>query len=289
MPIRTKLLLQFSILVLAALLSQPLSSQAPEAGSSGILAGGWLDEWSHRHFSPRGTPYVHLFNLEPAFLDRDLFVDYRHTSSEDETESEFELELEWAFTKRLGVAVELPLVHVDPDGEDTETGVGDFAIAPRALLVDTDVFLLSANLEVGVPTGDEDRDLGSGETMLAPSFSLWADLGNWISFQSQVGTEHGLDSGDTELSYKSALSWSFAPHGAQSSEPAHWSPGMTSLITELTGRTVLEGEARTTAELLFGVSRVLSGRWAIRGGFQFPVGGPEDIDYGFVLGVIHHF
>lgn len=289
-------------LVLTASLARPVWSQThAEAGTPGtqvsksegssVIDGGWFDEWPHRHLSPRGTPYVHLFNLEPAFLDRDVFFDYRQTRSKDGTESEFEFELEWAFTRRLGLVVEAPLIHVDEDGGDAHTGVGDFAISPRVLLVDTDSFLLSANLEVAVPTGDQDRDLGAGETTLAPSFSIWSDLGNWISFQVQVGTEHGLESGDTNLSYKSALTWSFLTSAAQNPEPSHYAPGMTSLVTELTGRTVLDGndETRTTAELLLGARYSVSGHLEVRGGYQFPVGGPEDMEHGFVLGVVFHF
>jgi len=261
---------------------------APSSGP----AGRWFEPWSHQHFSPRGTPYVHLFSFEPAFFDRGLFLDYGRTRSSDgaEEETEFEVELEWAFTNRLGLVLEAPLVRVD-SGEDSHTGIGDFAIAPRALLVQTDSLLLSANLEMGMSTGDEDRGLGAGETSLAPSFSMWADLGSWVSLQAQVGTEHGLESGDAELSYKSALTWSFLTSAAHDSGSAHHPRGMTSLLTELTAQTVLdsEEEKRTTAELLFGVSYSVSEHWQVRAGYKIPVGGTEEIDDSFVLGAIFHF
>src|SRR5688500_17554245 len=65
------------------------------------LAEGWLDPWKHADFSRRGTPFVHMFNLEPAFLDRDLFIDYVATKSvDDERERELAFELEYAFTRR---------------------------------------------------------------------------------------------------------------------------------------------------------------------------------------------
>ena len=255
--------------------------------------GGWLEAWEHRHVSPNGTPYVHVFGFEPAFFDRGLFFDYHQTTSADRTEdeSEFEVELEWAFTKRLGVVVELPYARIDETGGDSRTGIGDIAVAPRALLVDTDDFLLSANLEVGMSTGDDNRGLGSGETTLAPSFSCWADLGNWVTLQAQIGTEHGLESGDTELSYKSAMTWSFLTSPTSDPQSVHYQAGMTSLLAEFTSHTVLDGgeETRTSSEVLFGVSYSLSEHWQVRTGYQFPVGGPEDIDHSFVIGAVLHF
>src|SRR5688500_20272924 len=70
------------------------------------LSEGWLDTWAHSDFSRRGTPFIHLFGLEPAFLDRDVFFDFVHTSADEEDETEVAVELEFALNRRLGVAVE---------------------------------------------------------------------------------------------------------------------------------------------------------------------------------------
>jgi hypothetical protein len=267
------------------------------------LDRGWTDPWVHSDFSPRGTPLVHLFGLEPAFLDRDLFVDYAFTKGEDEEESELALELEYALTRRIGVVVEAPLVSLNPDAGETETGLGDAAIAPRVLLVETDRFLLSGNLELAFPTGSESRGLGSGEVAIGPSVSTWLDLGNWVTLSTQVGTEHGTESGDSELSYAAALTWSFrgpalfpaqadahAGHG-HGRGASHFPPGLTSLILEYTGRTALSGDDadRSTGEVLFGLSHVLTESLEVRGAYQLPVGGTHDIDYGYVFGIIYHF
>lgn len=264
------------------------------------LSGGWTDPWVHSHFSPRGTPLVHLFGLEPAFLDRDLFFDFAVTAADGEDGSELEVELEYALTRRLGIVAEVPLVLLNPEDGQTETGVGDAAIAPRALLIDTDRFLLSANLEVTFPIGSESRGLGGGEVALAPSVSTWLDLGHWVTLSAQFGTEHGLQTGDSELFYAAALTYSFpgpalfpghgddhAGHAAHS----HFPPGLTSLIAEYTGRTALSGDDadRSTGEVLFGLSHVLTESFEVRGAYQLPLGGTRDIDYGYVLSVIYHF
>lgn len=264
------------------------------------LSDGWLDTWAHSDFSRSGAPFVHLFGLEPAFFDRDLFFDVVITSSDEEDETELAVELEYALTRRLGVVVELPVVQLNPDEGPTETGLGDAAIAPRALLVETDRFLLAGNLEFGLPTGSESRGLGGGEVTLAPSVSTWLDLGNWVTLSTQVGTEHGLETGDSELFYAAGLAYSFqgpallngdghvhAGHAAES----HLPYGLTSLILEYTGRTALSGEDRdrSTGEVLFGLSHTLSETFELRGGYQLPVGGTRDIDYSYVLSVIYHF
>ena len=145
------------------------------------LSGSWADPWPHRHFSTRNTPLIHSFGIEPAFLDRDLFLDTQFSSSEDGDELELEAEVEWALTRRIGMVFELPYAVMNPDTGKKVNGIGDLAIAPRFLLGETDRLKLSANMEVAFPSGGEDRDLGSGEFGLAPSISGWVDLGNWFS------------------------------------------------------------------------------------------------------------
>ncbi len=262
------------------------------------LMQSWFEPWTHTHFSRRGTPFVHLFGLEPAFMDRDLFMDYRSVKGPGGDAAEFEVELEWTLTRRFGVAFEAPYARLDPDDANSVSGLGDFAIAPRALLVDSEIFLLSANFEIAVPSGDEDKGLGAGEVSLAPSLSAWLDLGHWLQASLQIGSEHGLESGNAQLFYNGALAYSFltpellgtAWHD-HDHPGGHFPSGLMTVILELTGRTVLEGQAigRDSAELLFGLSYNLTGDWELRSGYQVPVGAAEDIDRAFVLSLIRHF
>ena len=264
------------------------------------LSEGWSDPWEHTDFSPLGTPFIHLFGLEPAFLDRDLFTDVVITAADEEDEAELAVELESALTRRLGLIAEVPVVQLNPDDGRTETGLGDAAVAPRALLIETDRFLLSGNLELSLPTGSESRGLGGGEVGLAPSISTWLDLGRWLTLSTQFGTGHGLESGDSELFYGAALAYSFRgpalwkgdAHDHAGHDPSSHLPfGLTSLILEYTGRTALSGadRDRSTGEVLFGVSHTLSDTFELRGAYQLPVGGTRDIDYRYILSVIIHF
>jgi hypothetical protein len=114
----------------------------------------WFGPWVHSHFSQRGTPFVHTFNLEPAFLGRDFFLSYFSTKGSAMREAELEAELEWAFTHRLGMVLEAPFVQLSPVGAKGDSGIGDVATAVRALFIEGETFLFAGNLELSFPTGD---------------------------------------------------------------------------------------------------------------------------------------
>jgi len=257
----------------------------------------WLEPWPHDHFSGRGTPYVHIFGFEPAFLGRAGFLDYRSARGSSVDERELGVELEWAFTRRLGLVVEAPYIRLEEDGGSSESGVGDIALAPRALLVESDPFLLSGNLEFSFPTGDERVGLGSGEVGLAPSLSAWFDLGHWVQLNAQLGTEFGMESGDAEAFYGGALVYSFLTRERQGHtghghrHPGrHLPAGMVSAILELTGATVLDGEDEGygTAEALFGLSYMPTSTLELRAAYQIPVGRDQEFDRAFILSLVRH-
>lgn len=239
---------------------------------------------------------MHTFQVEPAFIDRDLFLDVGFATGPNGDETELTAELEWGLTRRIGLVVEVPYARIDPSDAPTESGFGDVAIAPRALLVESDRFLASLNFEVAIPSGDGARGLGAGETGVAPSISLWLDLGHSIQTNFQAGTEHGVSSGTAELFYRGSASWTFQSpslfSGCPSARvPGHFDPGMTSAIVEYLGRTVLHGDGAGAhaSEMLFGVSHVLTGFWELRGGYRTPLAGTREFDHGLILSAIYHF
>ncbi|MHC5028283.1 MAG: transporter [Planctomycetota bacterium] len=267
----------------------------PPLGSN--LLEGWLDEWSHTHFSRRGTPYVHAFGFEPAFLGRELFLDFSLTDGDEGQEYELEAELEYAFTRRLGIVIEAGYAWLDPDGASDEDGFGDIAVAPRFLLLDYDQFLLSANLEFEFPTGDEDRDLGAGETIFAPSLSAWLDLGNSFTLQGNIGLEHGLSSDSDVFTWGGSLAYTIYTKGqpelvtADGAVRSHFPEGQLSLIAELLGEHPLDGDedGQGTGAWLFAASYSLTPNIDLRAGVTLPAWRPREFDNGAVFGVIVHF
>ena len=88
--------ISYSIIVFSALCIGAIRGQQHQYFSTPHSEEGWLAKWEHRHMSPRGTPYIHAFSVEPAYLGRELIVDYLITEFDGETEQAVEVELEWA-------------------------------------------------------------------------------------------------------------------------------------------------------------------------------------------------
>ena len=244
------------------------------------LRRGWRAPAEHYHASACGTPYVHGFLTEPAFLGRDFFLDV--TRTDDETE--FEAELEWSLTKRVGLIAELPYT------DSEESGIGDAALGLRALLVEERRFLLSASTEIEFPTGSESRGLGSGSLALGASLHAWMDLGSWVTLQTATGLEYVPDENETGFTWSVALAKSFCirplilipSHGDHDHGPVAFN-----LIAEIQGVTTLTKDAGTTeGRWLLGASYPLTRSLDLRGAFSQSLGGDEDA---WTLGIIVHF
>ncbi|MFM2197725.1 MAG: hypothetical protein RLZZ505_1157 [Verrucomicrobiota bacterium] len=260
-------------------------------------ASDFLEPFEHIHLSKSGTPYVHSFGIEPAFTGRDLFIDHTYRVGDGVAEHESEIELEWAFTKQLGMIVEVPYVWEDEEGVATGSGFGDLAIVPRALLVDTDRFMLTGQMEVVLPTGSSRF---GGETAIAPGVSMWNDLGNWWTLNSGLAIEHAFDEDSTELVYGVGLVKSFGKVSADHCEEnhdhdhhrhVHATAGLFHVHLEVTGATPLNGADKGDVNLegLVGVSYGLAVGLDIRAGYLFPLTTPRDFDKGFTGGLIFHF
>ncbi len=281
-----KPILAATIILSSAALAGDFLKPAASEGS------GFFAPFQHIHASESGTPFVHSFGVEPAFTGRDLFLDQSYLKGDGFTEHETEVELEWAFTKRLGVIIELPYIYEDEEGVATSSGFGDLAIVPRALLVERERFLLTAQVETVIPTGS---NTFGGDTAIAPGIATWLDLGNWFTLNSQISVEHGFDTDETELIYGFALVKSFGEnHAGRHHDHGHKHvshAGLVHLHLEVTGSTPLNGpdEGDFNAEGLVGISYGLIPDVDIRLGYLFPLTAPEDFDYGFTTGLIFHF
>jgi hypothetical protein len=248
----------------------------------------------HTHFSERGTPFVHPFTIEPPQIHQDAFFIYKYAENtiEGSDEHEAEAHLDWALTKRLGFVFAVPLVGVEESDGTHSVGIGDLEIAPRIMWIERDDFILASNIFITVPTGDDTRDLGAGETVISPFITTWHDLGNWNTLLLNFGPEIGVDSGDTSLIYNFVLTHSFLgpAHLESHSEEHlneeedghgigdHFPPGMTTLYLETAVETELSGAQRTFVELMPGISYVLTEHAEIRFGVLFGVSRAQRFD-----------
>jgi hypothetical protein len=256
------------------------------------LCVGWCDPVDHAHASRRGTPYVHAFHVEPAFLGRDVLL---HVEREGD-EHGVEAELEWALTRRLLLVAEVPYAWTED-----EDGFGDVALGLRGLLLETDRLIVSAQVGVELPTAS--GGLGADEVVVSPGFSAWADLGGRFSAQAGVNFGYATESGDTEVSWGAALvkSFPFCPlfrscagthaeeeHGQE--EHAHGHGTFLSLFLEGRGVYPLSGpeEGASTHELLLGVSVPVAADFDLRVGWTLLWDDEADAASGWVAGFVLH-
>jgi hypothetical protein len=91
------------------------------------------------------------------------------------------------FGKRSMFEVGIPLVTTNSLLERA-TGLGDIEVAVKHALAFNNARILSAGLEVRLPTGDRFEDLGKGTTVFEPFVSAGSLLGDWY-LQGEVKGE----------------------------------------------------------------------------------------------------
>lgn len=292
----------FRLFILLAMLPAPAQCFASEPSHASILDNTIYDEMffeevldpiHHTHFSHDGTPFLHPFSFEPPQIHQDAFFIYKYTKNSLEGSNEYEAEghIDWALTKRLGFVFAVPMVGVHQQDGTQSVGMGDLEIAPRIMWVEHENFIMASNLFLTVPTGDETRDLGSGETVFSPFLTTWHDLGGWNTLVVNLGPEIGLSSGDVSMIY--GFSLAHAWHGPQllrdeahvhesenthEHEQEHFRAGMTALYIEFNGETQLYGDKYTFLEVMPGISYVAAEHAELRFGVHLPVSKRQRFD-----------
>lgn len=144
-----------------------------------------------------------------------------------------EASLEYGITDQLQIEGTVPYVSLDPEDEETARGVGDVELgvlyAIRKPLLP---LAISTGLEVTLPTGDEDEELGEGETRGGP----------FLIVARQVGTAQVH--GNLSLSFGGGTE---VEGGVAAVLPA----GPLRLTFELAGESGDEDELRLAPGLLF--------------------------------------
>jgi hypothetical protein len=202
---------------------------------------------------------------------------------------------EVAFARRLAAGSSLPLVALQVDGHEHAVGLGDLALHVRAVVVERRDLWFAGAVAVGLPTGDEDRGLGSGHVMLMP-MALVGLGGRALWLQTMVGASLAVDAddqahsqshgGNHALPYRSMI----APH---SMHELTYEAGLTLANEEpvsaslgLGGSTVLDEDGRgdtplwISPKLMFRLSRDV--RLTVGG--QLPITEPRRFDGRFVVG-----
>lgn len=242
------------------------------------------------HTSIEGYPFLHGIRTEIDFIERAFEFDLVRSRGADGglvDEWEFESELVWAINDRTILIVGAPLTFLDPVAGPSATGLGDMELGVQFMAFNGRRDLLFFALNMTAPTGNADRDLGSGHTTLEPT-ALWLhDFGRGTYFQSRFGWEVPLAVEDVGGRFRYDLG---LYHTLACTQEWRAFRFLTPLI-EANGITTLNGvdSGQTVLDLTTGL------RWQVRKmdeagvGWSFPVTGARDSDWQLILSYRRHF
>ena len=239
-----------------------------------------VHEALHWHREP-GPHFIDAFYTENAYLERKIRPDVFHLRGDDEDVLTANLEVEWALLSRLAFVVHAPLRSRRPADGRRETGLGDLSVGAKVALVHRPRFaIVSAGIDAVVPTGDEDRALGSGHVALEPFALAWVPFGparRWL-MQGAGHLDVPLAGGE--------------PVGAELSAALSWtSPlGLTPLVEGITAFAV-EGSSRANWWVAPGIRWEFAPAWEMGGSLRLGLSGPEvdEEDFQVRFGLIRHF
>ncbi len=243
------------------------------------------DAGSHAGHAHPGIDLSHPIVVESPLPETKLRFNYRFADA-DGVEHELEVEGEYAFTQNFSIEAVLPYVFVNPDDGDAENGLGNAILAFKFASyawVDKNV-LPAVGLEVILPTGDDEKGIGSDHIVeLEPFFRL----GYWngpFEFIASVGlgiplnqTSEESDEEDFELAYGVSVLY-------------HVTPDLQALI-ELHGESVFGEEDEHAFYVSPGVTFQPFSDKSINvgAGVTLPLTDDRDFDYAINLMTILHF
>lgn len=184
-------------------------------------------------------------------------------------ESSLEIATAWDANFRWGTELFIPISNATGDGS---LRVGDMELwALKHAFINDSETIMTGVLGLVVPTGNEAKGLGEGETFFAPHLLLDKARDNWflgVNLATEINTG---DISETDFDYSAVISYSWISGTVTraATRPAQsWVP---SLSTEFLGSKPLNGEAASTA-ILPGLNfwHTRSG-WTLRTGVKIPL------------------
>ncbi|MBX2852917.1 MAG: transporter [Phycisphaeraceae bacterium] len=163
-------------------------------------------------------------------------IGFTFDREDDEKQSTLSLEMEYGITDWLQVGFEVPYQWIDTEAD----GFSDIEFSAAARLFNQDGLTLTAVGELALPTGDEDDELGEGDTAYEAML-----LGAWNQGRAEVYGGVGFEfteSDNSEVSYflagaieacdPFALVLELAGEHADGEDEVRLSPGIRMLLSE---------------------------------------------------------
>jgi len=195
----------------------------------------------------------------------------------------FDGSIEYRLNGRTEVEVEAPFLLINNDPGPSEAGLGDMAVSLKYVLFFSveHLTIVSAGLELGLPTGRSNKGLGSGELTWEPNLRAgwrWDDL----ILQGDMSVELPQQSANTNaaLLYDLALGYEYEPDPRLEIVP----------MVELNTETALNGDdgGRTLSAVLPQL-RVDWITWSAGAGVQFPITHLKDDDIKVLFDVTYEY
>lgn len=268
-----------------------------------LASAGTLKAFAHdSHGNPGGLHFSHplitespspdtKIRLDYFFLDVDGEVEDEELGEEGEGPSKFKestvnLELEYAFTRNISIEADIPYTFINPDeGKDVNHFNNiEIGVKLAAFFLEEYGILLGGGLEFGLPTGDDEKGIGSDNIFeIEPFMSFgWKykilEVVSFLHMEFPVNQKGDQNEGD-ELGYN----LSTLVHATEWLE----------VLLEFDGETVLNGEEKGESVLNIdpGVKFKPFKSQELHVGFGagFPVTHDEEFEYRLIASVFYHF
>ena len=268
-----------------------------------LASAGALQAFAHEdHAHPGGLHFSHPLIAESPSPDTKIRLDYFFLNVDGEVEDEelgeegegpskfkestVNLELEYAFTRNISIEVDIPYTFINPDeGKDVNHfNTIDIGVKLASFILEKYGILLGGGLEFGLPTGDDNKGIGSDNIIeIEPFLSFgWKykilEVVSFLHIGFPVNQKGDQDEGD-ELGYN----LSTLVHATEWLE----------VLLEFDGETVLNGEEEGESVLNIdpGVKFKPFKSQDLQAGFGagFPVTDDEEFEYRLIASVFYHF
>ncbi len=155
--------------------------------------------------------FTHPLIAESPSPDTKLRFDYEHDNGTSEERAErdtLRLEAEYAFARWISLEASVPYTFLDPEDESARSDFGNSEVALKLAWFKFEEvgLLLGGGLEVGLPTGNSDKEIGSDEGY---EIEPYLDFGymrrafemvGFLSFGFPVDADHHHDA-DVEIGW----------------------------------------------------------------------------------------
>ncbi len=244
-------------------------------------------EESHR---PEGLFFSHPLIAESPSPDTKVRFDYFYLdidgNEEKAKKNTINFEAEYAFHRSFSIELGVPYTFHNPEDESSSSHVGkieiNFKFANFAF--EKTNLLVGYGIEFGLPTGDEEKGIGSDHIFeIEPylSFGYKRRLIEIVAF-TLFGIPTNQNEGEeveTELGYNISFLYKFLPHVKG--------------IIEFDGETVLSGEeeGKTIVNITPGIllSPLRNDNLHVGLGVSFPVTDKEEFDFRTIVSIFYHF